>query len=117
MMFGLDCAWLLNKKPNPTNNNNNNFNLQSIPSGTNGLLNNYNQNFYQFKTDYSQEIKLLDKTKWSTGLLADRLEFETNNFNVKNLDYWRTTISAYSEFNTSYKKFDFIAIKKNFFQE
>ena len=91
------------------NNNNNNFNLQSIPSGTNGLLNNYNQNFYQFKTDYSQEIKLLDKTKWSTGLLADRLEFETNNFNVKNLDYWRTTISAYSEFNTSYKKFDFIA--------
>ena len=91
------------------NNNNNNFNLQSIPSGTNGLLNNYNQNFYQFKTDYSQEIKLLNKTKWSTGLLADRLEFETNNFNVKNLDYWRTTISAYSEFNTSYKKFDFIA--------
>jgi hypothetical protein len=91
------------------NNNNNNFNLQSIPSGTNELLNNYNQNYYQFKTDYSQQIKLLDKTKWSAGLLADKLEFETNNFNIKNLDYWRTTFSAYSELNTSYKKFDFIA--------
>ena len=91
------------------NNNNNNFNLQSIPLGTDGLLNNYNQKFYQFKTDYSQEVKLLDNTKWSAGFLADRLEFETNSFNIKNLDYWRTTISAYSEFNTSYKKFDFIA--------
>ena len=72
-------------------------------------MNNYNQKFYQFKTDYSQEVKLLDNTKWSAGFLADRLEFETNSFNIKNLDYWRTTISAYSEFNTSYKKFDFIA--------
>ena len=91
------------------NNNNNNFNLQSIPSGTDGLLNNYNQKFYQFKTDYSQEVKLLDNTKWSAGFLTDRLEFETNSFNVKNLDYLRITISVYSEFNTSYKKFDFIA--------
>lgn len=91
------------------NNNKNNFDLRSIPNGTIGLLNNYNQSFYQFKTDYSQEIKLLDDAKWSAGFLADKLDFETNSFNVNNLDYWRTTLSAYTELNTSYKKFDFIA--------
>jgi hypothetical protein len=91
------------------NNNKNNFDLRSIPNGTIGLLNNYNQSFYQFKTDYSQEIKLLDNAKWSAGFLADKLDFETNSFNVKNLDYYRTTLSAYTELNTSYNKFDFIA--------
>lgn len=90
------------------NNNKNNFDLRSIPSGTIGLFNNYNQSFYQFKTDYSQEIKLLDDAKWSAGFLADKLDFETFSFDVKNLDYWRTTLSAYTEINTSYKKFDFI---------
>ncbi len=90
------------------NNNKNNFDLRSIPTGTIGLLNNYNQNFYQFKTDYSQEIKLFDDAKFSAGLLADKLDFETASFDVTNLDYYRTTFSAYSELNTSYKKFDFI---------
>ena len=91
------------------NNNKNNFNLKSIPTGIIGLLNNYNQNYFQFKTDYSQEVKLLDDSKWSAGILAEKLDFETFSFNVKNLDYWRTTLSAYTELNTSYKKFDFIA--------
>ncbi|WP_339890197.1 TonB-dependent receptor [uncultured Flavobacterium sp.] len=91
------------------NNNKNDFDLRSIPSGIIGLLNNYNQSYYQFKTDYSQEIKLLDDAKWSAGFLADKLDFETYSFDVKNLDYWRTTFSVYTEINTSYKKFDFIA--------
>lgn len=90
------------------NNNKNDFDLRSIPTGIVGLLNNYNQNFYQFKTDYSQEVKLFDDAKWSAGVLADKLDFETASFGVTNLDYYRTTLSAYSELNTSYKKFDFI---------
>ncbi|MDB0616414.1 TonB-dependent receptor domain-containing protein [Tenacibaculum dicentrarchi] len=90
------------------NNNKNNFDLRSILTGTIGLHNNYNQNYYQFKMDYSQEIKLLDDSKWSTGILADKLDFETFSFNVRNLNYWRTTFSAYTELNTSYKKIDFI---------
>ena len=72
----------------------------------------YNQLFYQFKTDYSQEFSFLEKTKFSTGVLADKLEFEALNLGVTNLDYQRTTLAAYSEFQSSYKKFDFIFIHK-----
>ncbi len=90
------------------NNNQNNFNLQSVPSGAVGLLNDYNQNFLQFKTDYSQQIKFLNETKWSLGILADKLDFVTNSFYVENLNYERTTLSAYTEFQTDYEKFEFI---------
>ena len=90
------------------NNNQNNFKLQSFENGLIGLSNDYNQNFYQFKTDYSQQIKFLNETKWSSGILADKLDFETNSFDVKNLDYERTTLSAYTEFQSTYKNFEFI---------
>ena len=90
------------------NNNANDFDLIARPSGTTGLKNDYSQNFYQFKTDYSQDFKFLDDAKFSVGVLADKLDFETSSFSVRNLDYWRTTFSGYTEVNTSYKKFDFI---------
>ena len=86
----------------------NNFDLNNKISGTNVLDNGYNQLFYQFKTDYSQEFSFLEKTKFAAGVLADKLEFEAQNLGITNLDYQRTTLSAYSEFQSTYKKFDFI---------
>ena len=90
------------------NKNQNNFDLILIPSGAISLLNDYDQNFYQFKTDYAQQIDFLNDTKWSSGILADKLDFVTNSFGVENLNYERTTLSAYTEFQTKYKKFEFI---------
>lgn len=86
----------------------NDFELMNRTSGNSVLDNGFNQLFYQFKTDYSQDLSVLDKTKFSSGLLADKLEFEALNLGITNLDYQRTTLSAYSEFQTSYNKFDFI---------
>lgn len=86
----------------------NDFELMNRTSGNSVLDNGFNQLFYQFKTDYSQDLSILDKTKFSSGLLADKLEFETQNLGITNLDYQRTTLSAFSEFQTTYKKFDFI---------
>lgn len=86
----------------------NDFELMNSTSGNSVLDNGFNQLFYQFKTDYSQDLSVLDKTKFSSGILADKLEFEALNLGITNLDYQRTTFSAYSEFQTSYNKFDFI---------
>lgn len=90
------------------NNNQNSFDLRAVPSGAVSLLNDYDQNFYQFKTDYAQQLNFLKDTKWSSGILADKLDFVTNSFEVENLNYERTTLSAYTEFQTKYKKFEFI---------
>ncbi len=90
------------------NNNQNNFDLRSIPNGVLALLNDYNQNFYQFTTDYSQKLQFLSDTKWSSGILADKLDFVTNSFNIENLNYKRTTLSAYTELQSKYKDFEFI---------
>lgn len=86
----------------------NNFDLINRNSGNSVLDNGYDQLFYQFKTDYSQEFSFLGKTKFAIGVLADKLEFEAQNLGVTNLDYQRTTFSGYSELQSSYKKFDFI---------
>jgi hypothetical protein len=86
----------------------NDFELINRNAGNSVLDNGFNQLFYQFKTDYSQDLSVLDKTKFSSGILADKLEFEALNLGITNLDYQRTTLSAYSEFQTSYNKFDFI---------
>jgi hypothetical protein len=86
----------------------NDFELMNSTSGNSVLDNGFNQLFYQFKADYSQDLSVLDKTKFSSGILADKLEFEALNLGITNLDYQRTTLSAYSEFQTSYNKFDFI---------
>jgi hypothetical protein len=86
----------------------NDFVLKNRNAGTSVLDNGFDQLYYQFKTDYSQDLSIFDKTKFSTGLLADKLEFEAQNEGQTNLDYQRTTLSAYSEFQSTYKKFDFI---------
>lgn len=86
----------------------NDFELMNRTSGNSVLDNGFNQLFYQFKTDYSQDLSVLEKTKFSSGILADKLEFEALNLGITNLDYQRTTLSAFSEFQTSYNKFDFI---------
>ncbi|AWG22013.1 TonB-dependent receptor [Flavobacterium faecale] len=90
------------------NQNQNDFQLAGIPSGNVSLQNSFNQNFYQFKTDYSKEIKLLDEGKWSAGFLADKLDFKTTSFDINNLEYKRNTTAAYTQLSTSLKKFEFI---------
>jgi hypothetical protein len=62
------------------NNSKNNFDQISRLSGLNVLGNDNNQNFYQFKTDYTQDVSFLDKTKVSAGILGDLLDFEAMNF-------------------------------------
>lgn len=86
----------------------NDFALKNRNAGTSVLDNGFDQLYYQFKTDYSQDLSFFDKTKFSTGILADKLAFEAQNQGQTNLDYQRTTLSAYSELQATYKKFDFI---------
>lgn len=86
----------------------NDFTLKNNTAGNLVLDNGFDQLFYQFKTDYSQDLSFFDKTKFSTGILADMLAFEAQNQGQTNLDYERSTLSAYSEFQSTYKKFDFI---------
>ena len=86
----------------------NDFTLKNNAGGNLVLDNGFDQLFYQFKTDYSQDLSFFDKTKFSTGILADMLAFEAQNQGQTNLDYERSTLSAYSEFQSTYKKFDFI---------
>ena len=90
------------------NNNNNSYNLFSLNNNLNILENKSNYNFYQFKTDFSNEFNLLDKSKFSTGILADKLDFNTKNFNTTNLEYTRNTFAIYSEIQSTFKSFDFI---------
>jgi hypothetical protein len=82
--------------------------LNTINTGNAILDNGFDQVFYQFKTDYSQELSFLEKSKFSTGVLADKLAFDAQNFGLTNLDYQRTTLAAYSEIQSTFKSFDFI---------
>lgn len=91
------------------NNARNNFDQQSRISDTNILNNKTKQGFYQFKTDYTQELSFLDKSKITGGILGDHLDFEAVSFGLTNLDYTRTTAAAYTEAQTTWKKFEFIA--------
>ncbi len=89
-------------------NNNGNFKLNPQNNLTSILENKSVQNFYQFKTDYTQGFKFLEKTKFSLGILADQLNFKATSYNVENLKYTRNTLASYSELQTTYKSFDFI---------
>lgn len=88
------------------NNNNSDFGMDSRLTNAPVLDNDSDQDFYQLRADYSQEISFMDKTKISAGLLADRLDFEAVSFGIKNLDYTRNSYAAYSELQATYKKFD-----------
>jgi len=90
------------------NNNYSDFNLNSRINENTVLDNSSDQDFFQFKTDYSQEIGFLDKTKISAGALSDKLEFKTGSFAIQNLEYTRTSLAAYGEAQTTFQKFEFI---------
>lgn len=72
-------------------------------------VNNSKQDYYNFRVDYSQPVKLLDDGKISFGGLYEKVDFLTDNMGIKNLDYQRQTASTYAELNTKVKKFSFIA--------
>ncbi|MGQ3086032.1 outer membrane beta-barrel family protein, partial [Flavobacterium sp.] len=90
------------------NNNKSDFGMNSRLNDANVLENNSDQNFVQFKTDYTQEFNVLDKTKVNAGVLADHLDFTAESFGTTNLEYTRSTYAAYAEGQVTYKKFDFI---------
>ncbi|MBV8325001.1 TonB-dependent receptor [Chryseobacterium sp.] len=71
--------------------------------------NGFRQNFYNFRVDYSQPVKLLDEGKINFGGLYERMDFRTDNTGIKNLDYKRQTAATYAEISTKLKKFSFIA--------
>ena len=91
------------------NNNNSKLTQDSRLYGNAEIDNKNLQDYYLFKTDYSQEIGFMDKTKFSAGILAEELDFKADSFGLDNLDYTRTTLAAYTEGQVTYKKFDFIA--------
>lgn len=88
--------------------NENDFNLDSRLMNTNVLGNSSLQDYFNFKADYSEEIKLLDEGKISIGTLYDNLLFETKQAGITNLNYTRRTAATYLELQSSYKNFDFI---------
>lgn len=90
------------------NKNSNNFEFRNRGIVLPVLDNDSKQIFYQFKTDFSQELQIFEKSKISLGVLADQLIFETKAFHIQNLEYFRKTISGYTEFQSSYNDFDFI---------
>lgn len=83
------------------------FDLNSYLLNANVLNNASGQKVYNFKADYSQPIKLLEKGKISFGTLYEELLFDAKNQGISNLEYRRRTASTYLEFQTKYKKFDF----------
>lgn len=89
------------------NRNDNDFNLKGI-SNTNTLDNTSQQDYINFRIDYAQPLKILDEGKISFGSLYDNLSFVTDSFGITNLDYDRRTTAGYLEFQSKYKKFDFI---------
>ena len=89
-------------------NSNNDFLQDNLNINKNVLNNRSDLNVYNFNVDYSQALNILDKGKFSIGALAEQQNFETASYGITNLDYKRQTLSAYTEFQTSFKKFDFI---------
>jgi len=90
------------------NNNNSDFGMNSRINDNAVLDTDSEQDYLQFRADYSQEVSLLDKTKISGGIWTDRLDFTAESFGTKNLEYTRSTYAAYGETQITYKKFDFI---------
>lgn len=89
--------------------NENKFDLFNLDLNSKVIQTESNQGYFNAKIDYNQLINFLDESKISTGFWFDELKFDTENFGVKNLDYSRVTKAAYLEFQSTYKKFDFIA--------
>ena len=90
------------------NNNTNDFALSPVSNSSLTLANSSNQNFYNFKFDYSQPIKFSDEGKLSFGSLYEELLFEATSRDVVNLDYKRRTAASYVEVQTRFDKVNFI---------
>jgi len=90
------------------NNYNTDYAQNSFVNPSNNTANASNQNVYSFKVDFSQPLKILDEGKISVGGLYEKLNFDTDNRIITNLDYQRQTSSMYAELQTKLKKFDFI---------
>lgn len=91
------------------NNNNNVFNYRTLTIDSN-LLNTYSfQNYYEMKADFKHDFSFKYKTKFTCGVLGNYLDFNTFSFEVKNLNYYRSTLAGYSEIQSTFKQFDFIA--------
>ena len=90
------------------NNYNTDFAQNSFINPSNNTANASNQNVYSFKVDFSQPLKILDEGKISIGGLYEKLNFDTDNKVITNLDYQRQTSSMYAELQAKLKKFDFI---------
>lgn len=90
------------------NNYNTDFTQNSFINPSNNTANASNQNVYSFKVDFSQPLKILDEGKISVGGLYEKLNFDTDNKVITNLDYQRQTSSMYAELQAKLKKFDFI---------
>lgn len=72
------------------------------------LENDSKMNVSNFKVDYSQPLKILEEGKVSFGGLYEKMSFDTESFGLRNMEYDRHTASTYLEFQSKYKKFDFI---------
>ncbi len=90
------------------NNYNTDYAQNSFINPSNNTANASNQNVYSFKVDFSQPLKILDEGKISIGGLYEKLNFDTDNKIITNLDYQRQTSSMYAELQAKLKKFDFI---------
>ena len=90
------------------NNNNNDFELSPVNNSTSTLANSSNQNFYNFKFDYSQPLKFSDEGKLNFGSLYEELLFEAASKGTVNLDYKRRTAASYVEVQTKFDKLSFI---------
>jgi hypothetical protein len=90
------------------NSGNSDFNLDSQLTNSPVLDNGSDQKVYNFKVDYVQPINFLQEGKLSVGGLIEELQYEAQNFDVTNFEYTRKTAAAYAEFQTTYKKFNFI---------
>lgn len=116
--FRQSAAWTYQKRFNDKNkkldflfnytNNHSDFNFRSRLNNLALLDNTSNQDYYNFKIDFSQPIKILDEGKVSVGTLYDELHFNTKSQNITNLNYSRRTAATYLEFQAKWNKFDFI---------
>ena len=90
------------------NNNDSRGQLDSRTTGARAIDNLGKQDYYLLRIDYNQELEFLDNTKISSGLFTEKMDFTTFSFGNENLDYSRTTLSAYGEAQAEYKSFEFI---------
>lgn len=96
-------------------NSNNDFeqdNLFFVSGGASSTLPKYvtssDAKMAEFSVNYSQDINLLDMGKLILGGLYERLDYDTEAYGIRNLDYQRQTLSSFAELQTTKGKFDFI---------